>query len=107
MNDYRYMRSILFFDLPVETSKQRRAYVDFVKLLKSNGFFRIQKSVFCKMSIDSQNAELSIKAIKSKLPSEGVVMVLTITEKQFSGMQYLLGGYKTDIIESDERFIEL
>ena len=107
MNEYRYMRSILFFDLPVETAKQKRSYTDFVKILKVNGFFRIQKSVYCKMSIDIQNAELSIKSIKTKLPSEGVVMVMTITEKQFSSMQYLLGGYETDIIETDARIIEL
>ena len=90
MNEYRYMRSILFFDLPVETAKQKRSYTDFVKILKVNGFFRIQKSVYCKMSIDIQNAELSIKSIKTKLPSEGVVMVMTITEKQFSSMIKIL-----------------
>lgn len=107
MNEYRYMRSILFFDLPVENNKQKRDYNEFIKILKVNGFFRIQKSVFCKMSIDVQTAEASIKAIRTKLPSEGIVMVLSITEKQFSNIQYLLGGYETDIIETEDRVVEL
>lgn len=107
MNEYRYMRTILFFDLPVETSKQKRAYREFVKSLKVNGFFRMQKSVFCKMSIDIQNVDSTIHRLKSKLPSEGVVMSLTVTEKQFASMIYLLGDYKSELLETDERLVEL
>ncbi len=107
MNEYRYMRTILFFDLPVETVKQKKAYRDFVKQLKINGFFRMQKSVFCKMSIDMQNVDSTINRLKSKLPNEGVVMSLTVTEKQFENMVYLLGDYKSELLETDERLVEL
>lgn len=107
MNEYRYMRTILFFDLPVETVKQKKAYRDFVKQLKINGFFRMQKSVFCKMSIDMQNVDSTINRLKSKLPNEGIVMSLTVTEKQFENMVYLLGDYKSELLETDERLVEL
>ena len=67
----------------------------------------MQKSVFCKMSIDMQNVDSTINRLKSKLPNEGVVMSLTVTEKQFENMVYLLGDYKSELLETDERLVEL
>ncbi len=101
------MRIILFFDLPVENSKQRKNYRLFIKTLKMNGFFQMQKSVYCKMSIDPQNAESTINRIKSNIPSEGIITALTVTEKQFSNINYLLGDYKTEVLQTDERLVEL
>ena len=34
-------------------------------------------------------------------------MILTVTEKQFSNMQILLGEMKTDVINTDERIISI
>ena len=41
--NYRYMRLVLFFDLPVETSSQRRAAQKFVKEIKKVGFYMMQE----------------------------------------------------------------
>lgn len=101
------MRLILFFDLPVETSSDRKEYRKFVKSLKKNGFYMMQKSVYIKMGIDSQVTDSTIKKIKTDLPNKGNVFVLSITEKQFSSIEMLLGESITDVINSDERFIEL
>lgn len=105
--NYRYMRTLLFFDLPTLTSKQRKAYRDFVKLLIRNGFYRIQESVFVKMSINPQAAQATVKYIDSKKPSEGNIITLTVTEKQFLSMQILLGDIKTDVEVSDKRVLVL
>ena len=43
------MRMIVFFDLPVLTSKQRRDYRDFRKFLLKSGFLMLQESVYCKL----------------------------------------------------------
>lgn len=107
MRDYRYMRTILFFDLPTLTSKQRKSYRDFVKKIKSIGFFMLQESVYSKMSINEQASEVAIRQAKAYIPSEGSVFALTITEKQFSSMDFLLGEYHTDILENDNRLVEL
>ena len=48
-----------------------------------------------------------IEKIKKQCPSEGAISILTITEKQFAHMQFLVGENKTDVINSDERYIEL
>ena len=44
----RFLRIILFFDLPVETASQRKAYAFFRKKLITNGFIMLQKSVYTK-----------------------------------------------------------
>ncbi len=105
--NYRYMRTIIFFDLPSVTTKDRRNYRNFVKSLRLFGFYRIQESVFVKMSLNQQASELIINKIRNSLPLEGVIMALTVTEKQFNSMIVLLGESKTDVIDSDERMIVL
>ena len=40
-------------------------------------------------------------------PKSGSVCMLNITEKQFAGMEFLVGKKKTDVIDSDRRVIEL
>ena len=37
------MRMILFFDLPSTTKKDIKEYTQFVRMLKKNGFFRMQE----------------------------------------------------------------
>ena len=40
-------------------------------------------------------------------PEQGLIQMLTVTEKQFEKMEFLLGDSRGDIINTDERFIEL
>lgn len=101
------MRAILFFDLPVEKLLQQREYRRFVKEIKKNGFYMLQKSVYVKMGIDVQAIDLTIEKIKKIIPKEGQIFILTITEKQFASISFLLGENVTDIINNDERVIEL
>lgn len=104
---FRYMRTLLFFDLPTLTLTNKRNYRSFIRLLKKNGFYMLQESVYCRMCIDQQTTDAVINKIKTGLPADGNVMVLTVTEKQFSSMQILLGDCQTDVITTNERFIEL
>lgn len=71
------------------------------------GFYMIQESVYVKLGMDLRVAESSIEKVKKVLPSQGNVSILTITEKQFANMEMLLGKMKKDVIDSDERIIEL
>ena len=103
----RFMRLLIFFDLPTLTKKNRRDYTKFRKNLIRNGFYMIQESVYAKMVIDHQLAESITNKINSFLPSEGNVMVLTITEKQFNGIEILLGDAKSDVVSSLDRILEI
>lgn len=105
--NYRYMRLLLFFDLPVEKKAQRRNYSRFVKDIKSLGFYMFQKSVYLKLCLDQRIANSTIEKVKKISPKEGSVAVLTITEKQFGDISIILGEINTEVINSDERNIEL
>lgn len=95
------------FDLPTLTASQNRAYRYFVKYLKKLGFIMFQESIYVKLSINNSAVENLKKKIEAKLPVEGTVSMITVTEKQFNEMVFFLGEFKTDIINSDERVIEL
>lgn len=101
------MRTLLFFDLPTYTAEDRKNYRKFVKMIKTNGFYMIQESVYCRMSIDQQMADTIANRIRTSIPPEGNIMLLNVTEKQFSSMQILLGESKTDVLNSDERIVFL
>ena len=101
------MRTIVFFDLPVETGENRQNYRLFRKMLIKNGFIMLQESVYCRM-LTSPSVEQSIKnLIRKNKPPKGLVQMLTVTEKQFSKMEYVVGQYSNDIIDSSERIIIL
>lgn len=77
------MRMIVFFDLPVLTSKQRRDYRDFRKFLLKSGFLMLQESVYCKLVQNPVVADVLQTNIRNNKPEEGLVQVLRVTEKQY------------------------
>jgi CRISPR-associated protein Cas2 len=107
MDSFRFMRLILFFDLPVIKEKQRREYTHFVKGLKKQGFYMLQESVYVKLNMDQRAANSSISQVKEILPKEGMVAILIITEKQFAGIRFLLGEADSDVVSSEERLVVL
>lgn len=104
---YRFMRMLIFFDLPTETAANRREYRKFRNMLIKNGFIMMQESVYCRMALNSSVMRSVVEIVKRNKPSDGIVQLLTVTEKQFSSMTYITGTYKTDVIDSDERLVIL
>lgn len=107
MSNYRFMRTLVLFDLPVLKASQRKEYRRFIKLLKTEGFYMLQESVYVKMSINQAAVDATMEVLEKNKPKEGLVASLTITEKQFASMVFIVGESTTDVINSDERFIEL
>lgn len=103
----RFLRIIVFFDLPVMTTQDRREYSRFHKFLIKNGFLMMQESVYCKLVLNATVQASVLNGIRKHRPPKGVVQVLTITEKQFAKIEYLVGQYNGDILNSDERLVEL
>lgn len=104
---YRYMRIIVFFDLPVLTEKNRRDYREFRKFLIKSGFIMMQESVYCKLAQNGTVADAISENLRKNTPTEGLVQILKITEKQYAKMDYLVGERKTEIVDSDERLVIL
>lgn len=101
------MRMLVFFDLPTETSTDRRNYRRFRKLLVSNGFLMMQESVYCKLLMNSTAQNAMAEIIRREKPPKGIIQMLCVTEKQFSKIEYVVGEWVSDVIDSDERMIEL
>ena len=101
------MRVIVFFDLPTQTHEDLTHYRHFRKTLLENGFLMMQESVYCRLLITPTSEKRIIQELKKKRPPRGLVQVLTVTEKQFAGMQYITWEASSDVINSDERLIVL
>jgi CRISPR-associated protein Cas2 len=87
LNQYRIMWVLVFFDLPVETKKQQKAATRFRKNLIEDGFTMFQFSIYLRNCASRENAEVHTKRVKSFLPDDGHVGLLTITDKQFGMME--------------------
>lgn len=101
------MRLLLFFDLPMETPKERFQYNRFRKFLIKEGFIMVQKSVYVKLALNMTAVTLIKNKIESKLPNDGLIHVLTVTEKQFSAMEAILGEVHHNNLDSTERLVIL
>ena len=78
---------LVFFDLPTDTKKERKAASDFRKKLLLDGFVMFQFSIYMRHCPSAENAAVHIKRVKSFLPELGQVGILTITDKQFGDME--------------------
>lgn len=84
------MRILVFFDLPTETSKDRKIYSKFRRFLIKEGFIMMQKSVYSKLTLNNSITNTIRDKIEKNKPPKGIVQMLVITEKQFSSMEYIV-----------------
>lgn len=89
--EYRIMWVLVFFDLPTETKKERKAAADFRKNLLKDGFSMFQFSIYVRHCASKENAEVHIKRVKRSLPELGHVGILCITDKQFGEIELFFG----------------
>lgn len=101
------MRVMVFFDLPVLTKQNRIHYSRFRKHLITEGFVMMQKSVYSKIALNGTAAKTVIRNLIGHKPPEGMVQVLTITEKQFQGIEYLIGEGQKEIVDTQQRLVVL
>lgn len=91
VNEYRIMWVMVFFDLPVETKKDRKNYATFRKTMLKDGFTMFQFSTYLRHCASRENAEVHVKRVQGNLPPKGHVGILTITDKQFGMMKIYYG----------------
>ena len=96
-SEYRIMWVLVLFDLPTETKKDKKAYVDFKKNLQKDGFTMFQISIYVRHGASSENAEVHVKRVKSFLPEYGQVGIMCITDKQFGSIELFYGKKSLDI----------
>lgn len=104
---YRFMRVIIFFDLPTVTMEDRREYAKFRKYLIKSGFIMMQESVYSKLAQNATIADSVINNVRKNKPSKGLVQLISITEKQFQKMEYIIGTGNSTVLDSDDRLVIL
>ena len=85
------MRMMVFFDLPMVTRAEKRAYTVFRRFLLNDGYDIIQFSVYGRILNGSDAEQKHLKRLTANLPPAGSVRVLTVTEKQYASMLLLVG----------------
>lgn len=101
------MRTIVFFDLPNIYYKDKKNYQKFHKFLINEGYIMLQESVYSKLALNLQQAELNVNKIRKNCPSKGLIQVLNITEKQYTDIEYIIGNPTSKIIDNEDRLIVL
>ena len=89
--DDRYMWLIVLFDLPVVGKEDRRAVSQFRAFLKNDGYDMIQYSVYARACRGASGRKTHEDRLKRNLPRKGSVRCLTITDRQYGNMAFLVG----------------
>lgn len=103
----RAMRLIVYFDLPVITSEDRRRYSRFHRFLISNGFVMMQKSVYSKIALNATAAQMIRDTLQKNCPECGSVMVLSVSERQYQNIEVMVGERQKETIDTLDRFVVL
>ena len=67
----------------------------------------LQESVYVKLALNATVMNTLINNLEKNKPSEGLVQMLLVTEKQYSKLYMLLGENKNEILDSTERLVIL
>ncbi len=87
----KFMRILIFFDLPVKTKAQRREATRFRNFLLTDGYHMLQYSVYARVCNGMDAVEKHRRRVEQNLPDNGAIRLMVITEKQYESMDVLLG----------------
>ncbi len=82
---------LVFFDLPTETAKDRKAYAAFRKDLQHDGFTMFQFSIYIRHCASRENMQVHLKRVCAMMPAKGKVGIMAVTDKQFGEMEIFYG----------------
>ena len=97
LSEYRVMWILVFFDLPTDTKKERKAASKFRKDLIQDGFTMFQFSIYIRNCPSMENAQMHVRRVKTMLPDYGKVGIICITEKQFDSMELFVGKKNSEL----------
>jgi CRISPR-associated protein Cas2 len=104
MNTNKYMRILVFFDLPVKSKEDRKVASKFRDFLLKDGYHMVQFSVYARVCNGYDAVIKHENRINSNLPRKGSVRMLVITEKQYESVRILVGSpTKYDTISATEQ----
>ena len=82
---------LALFDLPTDSAEARMHYRQFRELLLGSGFLMLQYSVYARHCASEENAQVQVSRVKRRLPPDGEIRLLQVTDKQFGRMEIFYG----------------
>lgn len=96
------------YDFNMKEENELKEYNKFHRYIQSLGFIMMQYSVYYRVANTNSKADSFVKLVEKKLPSNGHVRILKITDREFLDMKILRGNRKiNESINSNERFIKI
>ena len=87
----KFMRILIFFDLPVKTRAERRTATRFRNFLLNDGYYMVQYSVYSRICNGMDSVATHRARLEPEIPKKGSVRMLVITEKQYNSIEILTG----------------
>lgn len=82
---------MMLFDLPMQTTEQRRNYHNFRKWLLQKGYLFFQESVYVLLLRNISSARAELRALKAQVPREDTVHALPMNLNVFKTISALHG----------------
>lgn len=67
----------------------------------------MQESVYSKLTLNAVAAKTVIQSVYAASPANGLIQLLTITEKQYNGIEMIIGDKNSEVLDSVERLVVL
>ena len=67
----------------------------------------MHESVYTKLALNATVANAIMERVRDNKPPQGLIQMLTVTERQFAKMELVLGEYRTEIIDDERRLVIL
>ena len=83
LSAYRIMWSLVMYDLPTGTKRERHSAIQFRNFLLDQGYEMTQFSAYMRYFFNKEELNAALKRIKDHLPEYGQVYFLQITDKQY------------------------
>ena len=83
----KFMRMLVFFDIPVKTKRERRIATAFRNFLLKDGYHMVQYSVYARVCNGMDAVQKHRSRLNTALPENGSVRLLVITEKQYETIE--------------------
>ena len=103
----RFMRVIVFYDLPTLSESDVKIYSQFRKQLLKEGFVMMQQSVYSKLTMNQTHTDYVKKRIYDIAPAKGLVQIMAISENQYQAIEFITGEKQTTTVDSREGLIRL
>ncbi len=102
---YRMAWVMVFFDLPVSSSDERRDAANFRKELLKDGYVMVQFSIYARPCGSADRVETQVRRLKSKIPPHGEVRGLIVSDAQWGRMIVMRSQKKVESEKMPEQMM--